>query len=449
LIEFNAANYVPQQAVINHATLQIFLFATGGGPTSPMGSDARQLQTGWDEDLVTWNSHQPAWGGVVRHSDIPWVLGWHYADVTDLVREWVSPGHPNNGVIIIGDERIQERELKFTSINANNNQYPRLVVDYTVSTDTTPPTSSVQPLPTYSQSSFDVSWDGTAAGGSGIAHFDVQYLESGGTWTDWLIGTAARSSRFYGGRMADLSLPLPGCETTPAMCEPSGMPRHKPAWMLSRPPPPSCPCPDYLGPTSGSSGGEDNPGGSGIDYYDVQVRFGAGTWEDWLRGTRQVRAEFTGAEDDGLYGFRVRAVDRVGNVQPYPSYAQAQTNVEASGPVSFVKPFRPSIICDDSFLVEWTGTTAPDLSIDYFDVRYRFGQGTWISWLTNTKLTSAVFSDLNPQDGPYYFEVRAMDSAGRLEPFTAQPEASTNIDCNPPFMVPQAWLPVVNREYYP
>ena len=127
LIEFNVVNYIPQGAVINHATLQIFLFATGGRPAVPMGSDARQLQTAWDEDLVTWNSHQPAWGGVVRHSNIPWVLGWHYADVTDLVREWLSPGHTNNGVIIIGDERIQERQLKFTSINANNNQYPRLV----------------------------------------------------------------------------------------------------------------------------------------------------------------------------------------------------------------------------------------------------------------------------------------------------------------------------------
>jgi hypothetical protein len=100
---------------------------------------------------------------------------------------------------------------------------------------------------------------------------------------------------------------------------------------------------------------------------------------------------------------------------------------------------------DDSFLVEWTGATAPTLYIVSFDVRYRFNNGPWIAWLSGTQLSSAVFTELNPQDGLYSFEVRAKDSAGRLEPFTGEPEASIIVDRLAPFLQPQSYLPVVFR----
>lgn len=100
-------------------------------------------------------------------------------------------------------------------------------------------------------------------------------------------------------------------------------------------------------------------------------------------------------------------------------------------------------------MVSWTGSTAPDLSILYFDVRYRFNDGPWIAWLSQTQLTSATFDSLNPQDGIYGFEVRAKDSAGRLELYTGQAESKMIVDRNPPYVVPQVFLPMASRRSSP
>ncbi len=189
--------------------------------------------------------------------------------------------------------------------------------------------------------------------------------------------------------------------------------------------------------------GADNPGGSGVAAYDVQFRKDGGPWRSWLVKSLATSARFTGAEDDTTYGFRARGFDVAGNVQPYPDTAQAVIQVETSGPNSTIEPFRPIVTGEDSFVVEWTGSTAPSLSIAFFDVRYRFNGGPWIAWLTRTQLTSAVFSELNPQDGVYSFEVRAMDTADRLEPFSGEPEASIMVDRFAPFIQVRSYLPII------
>jgi hypothetical protein len=248
-VQFDVAGHVPADATINGATLRTFLFATSPAFDGPMTVEARHLQTAWLETAVTWNSHQPVWGGVAGTGQVSSILGWHDTDVTGLVREWQEGARANNGLLIIGDERVQSRERKFHSLNAGNNFFPRLVVDFT----------------------------------------------------------------------------------------------------------------------------------------------------------------------------------------------------EASPPVSVITPFNPTITNQDSFVVAWTSTTAPGTDIDYFDVRYRFGNGPWVEWLSQTKVTSALFTDLNALDGPYFFEVRARDTAGRLEAWTEKSEASISVDRLPPFMEPKAWLPFVER----
>jgi len=45
----------------------------------------------------------------------------------------------------------------------------------------------------------------------------------------------------------------------------------------------------------------------------------------------------------------------------------------------------------------------------------------------------------------YSFEVRALDSANRLEEFKGVAEASIVVDRYAPFLTPRAWLPVVFR----
>ena len=110
-VQFDVARYVPSQAVINSATLQIYLYASSPANDSPMNFDARHLVTPWDQNLVTWASHQPDWGGIAGTGQAASQLGWRYIDVTDLAREWYSGSHANYGLIAIGDEREQERPV--------------------------------------------------------------------------------------------------------------------------------------------------------------------------------------------------------------------------------------------------------------------------------------------------------------------------------------------------
>ncbi len=58
---------------------------------------------------------------------------------------------------------------------------------------------------------------------------------------------------------------------------------------------------------------------SGIASYDVQYRQGAGgSWVTWLSGSGATSATFH-AQDEGVYYFRSRARDQVGNVESWPS----------------------------------------------------------------------------------------------------------------------------------
>ena len=69
---------------------------------------------------------------------------------------------------------------------------------YTSTTvDLTPPSSSVDPLPTYSPPSFLVSWSGEAAT-SGVDYFRIQYRDGSGPWTTWLGHTTLTSQTFEG-----------------------------------------------------------------------------------------------------------------------------------------------------------------------------------------------------------------------------------------------------------
>lgn len=444
---FDVAAHVPSGAVIRSASLWAYLFASSPLDDAPMGTNDRHLLSSWDEDLVTWNSHQPNWGSVFGAADVTDALGWHEWDVLELVRDWHQGTHPNYGLIVIGDEHVQERQRVFYSMNANNDRYPRLVVEYVVSTDTTAPTASVDPLPAWSPSTFPVSWGGSDTGGSGIAYFDVQFSANSSPWENWQVHTTATSAQFVGGgngifyrfraRAVDHAGNVQPFDSSQAQTKVDALPPYVSV----------DPLPDYtfVSAFGVSWSGSDNPEGSGVAVYDVQYRKADGAWRYWLVRTSATGAQFTGAEDGTTYGFRARGIDVAGNVQPYPETPQAVIRAETSGPTASIEAFRPIVTGEDSFLVKWTGSTAPPLSILYFDVRYRFNDGPWIAWLTETTLTSAVFSDLNAQDGLYGFEVRAKDSADRLEPFSGEAEASIIVDRLAPFIEPQSYLPVVFR----
>ncbi|MFZ1947013.1 MAG: fibronectin type III domain-containing protein, partial [bacterium] len=91
-------------------------------------------------------------------------------------------------------------------------------------------------------------------------------------------------------------------------------------------------------------------GGSGVNSYDVQMRDGDGPWQDWMSGTAAT-SQHVLAEIDHTYYFRSRAYDVAGNVEAYPSTADASTCVtcalaysaqwghDGSGPGEFHYPY--------------------------------------------------------------------------------------------------------------
>ena len=91
--------------------------------------------------------------------------------------------------------------------------------------------------------------------------------------------------------------------------------------------------------------------------------------------------------------------------------------------------------------MRWKGDSAPTTPIVHYDVRYRFANGSWVTWKTKTTQLSALFTDVGPDDGNYCFQVRATDSTGWTSDYSQ--EQCMSIDREPPFFEPQSYLPVV------
>ncbi len=70
---------------------------------------------------------------------------------------------------------------------------------------------------------------------------------------------------------------------------------------------------------------------SGIAAFDVQYRAGVnGTWQDWVTsaGPSQTSRLFTGATPGKTYYFRSRALDRAGNLEPWPPTPDVYVSVD-------------------------------------------------------------------------------------------------------------------------
>src|SRR5205823_5546097 len=75
--------------------------------------------------------------------------------------------------------------------------------------------------------------------------------------------------------------------------------------------------------------GSDDAGGSGIATFSIFVSDNGGPFTPFLQNTTQTSATFTGVVGH-TYGFYSVATDNVGNVQPTPTAAQANTHVGAT-----------------------------------------------------------------------------------------------------------------------
>lgn len=334
LVRFDIAGNLPNNAVINSARLRLRLSFSSPSNDAPMGTVLRRLASDWSETGVTWNS-EPAWTDVDDRTRVGSAQDWYEWNVGPEVQLWVD-GTPNYGVEIIGDEQVQQRERAFYSRETNTAFFPRLVVDYTVQTDQSPPSVTINPLPPIVGRNFTVSWSGTDPGGSGIAYYDVQYRVDGGDWVDWLTEVTSTSAEFSAGRNGQrLEFRARGVDNADNR-EPFG--DAEAATTVDTQPPTTRvnPLPALVGVTNftvswvGTDGG-----GSGIQYYEVRFRVERGEWQLWQQQTTATSALFV-APGDGLYEFEARAVDNRGQVEDFTGQPEAATIVDTQPP--FVRP---------------------------------------------------------------------------------------------------------------
>jgi hypothetical protein len=194
--------------------------------------------------------------------------------------------------------------------------------------DDGPTTSTVAALPAFSPASFTVNWSGKdAAGGAGVAYYNVYVSDDDGPFTLWRSITTQTSATYTGQNghtygFYSVAVDNFGIDqATPSDAQATTQVDAIPPTSTVGPLPPESP------PSFGVSWcGSDNAGGSGIASFSVFVSTNGGPFTPWLTGTTKTSAIYTGQVGD-TYGFYSVATDNVGNVQPTPAAAQATSTV--------------------------------------------------------------------------------------------------------------------------
>jgi hypothetical protein len=108
--------------------------------------------------------------------------------------------------------------------------------------------------------------------------------------------------------------------------------------------------------------GEDNPGGSGIDFFDVFVAVNDGPFVVW-----QARTQLRGAVFFGTFGNRYtffsRATDRVGNQEAAPGAPDALTEVSLTNRPPVLVPMPNSTNNEGTALIAQLLATDPDAAV--------------------------------------------------------------------------------------
>lgn len=438
LMEFNISS-LPANAIIDKAEIFIYQQSVVPPGDASMGFKAQYMKSQWSEGSVTWNNANYLGGAVIGIADVTNTLGWKTGDVTDLVESWYSGAQPNYGLIVTGDEGPQNNRSRVFRSRQFAGFAPYIQVTYTACNDLEPPTSSMVPLPSWSDGSFLVQWGATDHSGSGVEWYDVDYNINSSGWVQWKKHTTSTSATFKEAGNNDLvqfrTRAADNCGNVGDWSSVvSTRVDTQPPNIVVNPLPQFTYSSNFIVSWSGS----DN--GSGLKNMDVQYRnANGGNWLDWLTGTTNFSATFTGAQNNTTYQFRARGTDNVDNVQPWGS-AQAMTDVFFQ-PVANINPFPSVTTSSDPFQVSWTGATPPGTGPLMFDIYVRHNSGAWSQWLSNVTITSDNYSPTNG-NGLYEFSAVARNSVGEMEPWNQQPEQPILYNSDPGAFVFQ-YFPIV------
>ena len=187
----------------------------------------------------------------------------------------------------------------------------------------------------------------------------------------------------------------------------------------------------WSGEDCGSGG---NPP-SGIDHYDVQRSENNSDWHDWKMHTTDTSAAF-GGNNNVTYWFRVRAVDKAGNIGVYST--SKSTRVDTVPPTATITPL-PEYTQSSSFLVSWSGSDTQS-GVASYEVQFREAGGSWGTRTYPASQTSDWAT--GAEDGKTYeFRVRAIDNAGN---YSAWSQTSTTKVQDPFSTIRPFSSPIVN-----
>lgn len=124
---------LPAGATIDSASAQ-FYFYEEVIIANDLELQAAAANANWDENTITWNN-KPGTGATETASLVQaGVFGWKTFDLTSLVKRWYAGSQANHGIEIFnpGESNVVKR---FYSGQSGTGLEPRLVVNYTVSTN--------------------------------------------------------------------------------------------------------------------------------------------------------------------------------------------------------------------------------------------------------------------------------------------------------------------------
>jgi hypothetical protein len=178
---------------------------------------------------------------------------------------------------------------------------------------------------------------------------------------------------------------------------------------------------------------------SGSGVAEMRLSNSGYSWSAWQSYTTS--KTWTLTSGDGTKRVYVQYRDNAGNTSPsYTDTIILDTTAPSSSASS------PASTDTLSFTVNWSGTDGLS-GIANYDVQYKVGSsGAWITWMTQTSNTSAVFGPTSPlvvENGEtYYFQVRARDAASNLEIYPGgDGDTRTTVE-----VVFNTYLPLISRD---
>ncbi|MGQ9583725.1 MAG: OmpL47-type beta-barrel domain-containing protein, partial [Thermoplasmatota archaeon] len=209
-------------------------------------------------------------------------------------------------------------------------------------TDQIPPVSSVDPLPTYTNTSnFTVSWTGSDDL-AGVANYTIWVSEEGEPFRVWLASTADTSAVFEGEEGRNYRFYSIAIDWA-ANVEP--MPAEEDASTTVDTIPPTSalePLSPFSATTELSLRWSARDGVSGVSNYSVYVSDSGESFTAWQERTTLTTATYNAREGHD-YAFYVRARDRAGNMEPVPPQERwAMTRVDLTAPETSVRFGTPN-----------------------------------------------------------------------------------------------------------